>query len=177
VKPATTVQFAMTALVVKVLPLSVPPQLPPTGPDMKPAAGDSVNWTVAPWNTVWTAEGFIDPFAAWIGVTVKVGGGGATGARATPRNAVLAAAVARSVGAGAAGIVPLWPLVSTSITSSPPPLAVLPPLRTREERDRRAVRYTCNPAIPVGAGAGRSVNDPCPPTSENFWMPATWSAT
>src|SRR6185369_3280815 len=49
------------------------------------------------------------------------------GARATPRNAVFAAALTNNVGAPLKA--PLYPLASTSDTSSPPPAAALPPLR------------------------------------------------
>ena len=50
-----------------------------------------------------------------------------SGASATPRNAVLAAAVARSVGVPVSA--PVRPLVSESATNSPPPAVPLPPLR------------------------------------------------
>jgi hypothetical protein len=64
----------------------------------------------------------------FVGVAVRVGTTiVVSGARATPRNAVFAAAVARRV--GVPFWAPLYPLVSRMLTSSPPPVAPDPPLR------------------------------------------------
>jgi hypothetical protein len=71
VKLAITVQSLVIGLVVKILPLSVPPQVPPTDEAIYPALGNSINvGDVKPGTDNTVAELIAPPTPDTLGVTV-----------------------------------------------------------------------------------------------------------